>query len=171
MGMVKREKTAVVGLTLRLREDLRRWLAKSAEEEGRSLNGEVICRLEESLRQENLRNRLDRLQDLTQTLSESHERDKAMREEVLHVANRLDRRFSDVDQFVQDRRHTHPESYEPSDKIIEAARLLRNQLDRIESDNSEFIQHLSQTLSKSHERDKKLREEVLSILRLNQKKS
>jgi hypothetical protein len=48
--MVKREKTAVVGLTLRLREDLRRRLAKEAEKADRSLNQEVIDRLEESFR-------------------------------------------------------------------------------------------------------------------------
>ena len=50
--MAKREKTAIVGLTLRLREDLRLRLENSAEKEGRSLNNEVIQRIEESFRRE-----------------------------------------------------------------------------------------------------------------------
>jgi hypothetical protein len=50
--MAKRKKTDIVGLKLRLREHLRRRLETRAKYEERSLNAEVIERLEKSFEQE-----------------------------------------------------------------------------------------------------------------------
>jgi hypothetical protein len=46
--MTKRKKTEIVGLKLRLRESLRRRIEAAARAQERSLNNEVIARLEES---------------------------------------------------------------------------------------------------------------------------
>jgi Arc-like DNA binding domain len=49
-----RTPTAIVALKLRLREDLRRPLAAEAKKAGRSLNREIVHRLEQSFSQEAL---------------------------------------------------------------------------------------------------------------------
>ena len=43
-----RKKTAIVNLTLRLREDLRRQLEREAKQKDQSLNAEIVSRLEQS---------------------------------------------------------------------------------------------------------------------------
>ena len=47
--MLHRRKTEIVQVNLRLREELRRELAKAAEKAGRSLNQELVLRLATSL--------------------------------------------------------------------------------------------------------------------------
>jgi hypothetical protein len=49
--MAKRKKTAIVGLQLRLRESLRRRIEAAAKAEDRSLNSEIVDRLETSFLQ------------------------------------------------------------------------------------------------------------------------
>src|ERR1051325_3920382 len=51
--MARRKKTATVNFTLRLREDLRRRLEAAAKKEERSLNEEIVRRLEESFQMAN----------------------------------------------------------------------------------------------------------------------
>ena len=46
--MAKRKKTDIVALKLRLREGLRAWLETAAKSEKRSLNSEIVLRLEQS---------------------------------------------------------------------------------------------------------------------------
>jgi hypothetical protein len=50
--MPKRKKTDIVGLKLRLREALRKKIEAAAKAEERSLNNEVVARLERSFAQE-----------------------------------------------------------------------------------------------------------------------
>jgi hypothetical protein len=51
-GQMPRKQTATVNFTLRMREDLRRRLAQIAKREERSLNEEIVHRLEQSLQTE-----------------------------------------------------------------------------------------------------------------------
>jgi hypothetical protein len=49
---MSRKQTATINFTLRMREDLRRRLAQVAKKEERSLNEEIVHRLEQSLQTE-----------------------------------------------------------------------------------------------------------------------
>jgi hypothetical protein len=60
--MTKRKKTDIVGLKLRLRESLRARIEAAAKAQERSLNNEVIARLEQSFDRESL----TRLRDQTE---------------------------------------------------------------------------------------------------------
>lgn len=64
--MVTRKKTDTIQLSkIRMSEDLRRRLAREAEKNGATLNGEIVDRLESSFTIENIDLLLDRKIDLT----------------------------------------------------------------------------------------------------------
>jgi len=72
--MAKRKRTDVVKLQLRIREGLRGRLESAAKNQERSLNSEIVARLEESFR----RGELASLTENVDRLSALHERTQAL---------------------------------------------------------------------------------------------
>jgi Arc-like DNA binding domain len=65
-AMVARKKTDTIQLSkIRMSEDLRRKLAREAEKNGATLNGEIVDRLEASFTHEEINALLERKMDLT----------------------------------------------------------------------------------------------------------
>ena len=62
--MVKRKKTDWVQFKVRFREDLRRRLEAAAKAQERSLNGEIVARLEQSFGRGSLSYQINELEDL-----------------------------------------------------------------------------------------------------------
>jgi predicted transcriptional regulator len=72
--MAKRKRTDIVKLQLRIREGLRGRLESAAKNQERSLNSEIVARLEESFR----RSELASLTENVDRLSALHERTRAL---------------------------------------------------------------------------------------------
>ena len=72
--MAKRKRTDIVKLQLRIREGLRGRLESAAKNQERSLNSEIVARLEESFR----RSELASLTETVDRLSALHERTQAL---------------------------------------------------------------------------------------------
>src|SRR5215469_12704337 len=63
--MAKRKKTDIVPLMLRLREELRGRLESAAKNQERSLNSEIVARLEESFRRTELASLTENVRELS----------------------------------------------------------------------------------------------------------
>src|SRR5262249_5932975 len=63
--MAKRKKTDIVPLMLRLREELRGRLESAAKNQERSLNSEIVARLEESFRRSELASLTENVRELS----------------------------------------------------------------------------------------------------------
>lgn len=78
-----RKRTATVNFTLRLREDLRRQIEASAKKEERSLNEEMVQRLEESFRRETAAELMGKAQWLLDENGKRLDKAELIREEAI----------------------------------------------------------------------------------------
>lgn len=91
--MATRKKTDVVQLSkIRMTEELRRRLARNAERNGSTLNGEIVDRLEKSVQSENARE--DRLADLRNFLSDEWGAD------VFNIALSSSKALTSIERFT-----------------------------------------------------------------------
>jgi hypothetical protein len=86
--MTKRKKTDIVGLKLRLRESLRARIEAAAKAQERSLNNEVIARLEQSFDRESLTRLRDNVEKGLDAIMVQNER----REKLLELESQKFRR-------------------------------------------------------------------------------
>ena len=90
--MAKRSEKALVGLTLRLREPLRRKLEAAAKKRGVSLNAELVARLERSFQTESLE----------QVAKDNLETARAMEEWAEKRFGEADKRFDETVRLIRD---------------------------------------------------------------------
>jgi 16S rRNA C967 or C1407 C5-methylase (RsmB/RsmF family) len=81
--MAKRKKTDIVPLMLRLREELRGRLESAAKNQERSLNSEIVARLEESFRRSELASLTENVRALSSFREWVFERFEPMLEEMV----------------------------------------------------------------------------------------